>query len=387
MFQFTIATDKLNPLLYRLSGLVKGDDLATITFSVESEDFVEVYYRSKIDGGDLTASFSERLPILSHQGFGCSTLLIKEIAGLKFNSFTKVDSFPHTKDVSFWFHESVLKVNYNVIYGAGLKPTEMKLAYGLCHKTHDPEEFESLSSPGESVVMIDTAKIKEAVQYCNFFRGDATSKEGNGCLVAVSDGTLSVLGTDSNMAALYRSSVSSSGKGFSIVLSDVVFKLLDRFIADTDQVELSLKRSWLHVSTGSRKTLVPTMSTVSMMEAYVSLFSEPTDAVSILPAKPVIDAVSTLIVRSVDSRNRVDVSFKKNAMDIETSKNSTKNLPCEVTNSQSMSINGEYLITALKRIMKSSPSLSVSYKADSNRWCIASQGDHDVTFLVQGLSV
>ena len=387
MLSFSISSSHLNRLLKRLSFLVKKDDEASLTFVVDSNasTHLSVYYESVIDtGGDSKAYYSEEIPVTGLKNTGSYSVLAKELASIKIPEFTKVGSFPHVKSVNFKFNKSSLTLDYHTIWSDTAKPAATKLTYEIVGKDKDLKDYEKLTSNLSNLMKLNSVELRNSVAFCNFFKADATSKEGNGCLLRLNKGQVSVLGTDSNMAARYCGN-SVTGKGnLNLVVSAPVFGLIDKFIADTEYVEVGTFRSNIVISTGSRRMAAPTMSTVDSMAAYEPLFNDKGPLVSEMLLKPVISSVDTLIGRSRDPHARILMSFKKNSLDLSDLKNSSKGIPCVSHLELNLPVNGIYFNTIAKKMTKAGPSAKLYYHDSTKRWTLESD-DSKVMFLIQGL--
>ena len=388
MFKFSISSGVLNGLLKRLSSVSGGDPTASITFILE-ESSLKIYYESKIEKTDIPCMFFEAVPITSSDGSGSASILTRELAGIKVTEFTKESKFPHTKEVEFKFSTSVLNTNWEVFYSAEHK-SKLKLAHAILEVDKDISAYDKLHKDRANFVEVESSKLDEAIANCNLFKADATSREGNGCLLEVIGSDFVLIGTDSIMAAKYQAPVvqHTLEKHFSLVLSNAILSLMKNFITDTEQVKLASSRSSLFLESQDRSMVVSTLNVTYDIPDPGNFFKVGKESTHVgsVGLSPIISAVNTLTHLSTDVHNKVYVQVAGDKLNLKTDKNSSENLPATILNEVQIKVNGRLLTSSLQKLSSLDAVADLYFNKLNNRITFSSP-DERLIFLIQGMNV
>jgi len=387
MFNFAIDTLVLNGLLKRLSGVASGDPAASITFLLEASK-LKVFYESKIEKTDIPCIFVEDVPVISSEGEGNSTILVKELSSINVSEFKKEDKFPYTRRVSFKFSKSILHTSWEVFYSES-KSTQLRLAHAILEIGKDVSTFSKLMKDRENFVEISTEKIHQAIINCNLFKADATSRDGNGCLLEIVGQDFVLVGTDSIMASKFQSPVikHTLDKHFRVVLSNVILALIKNFTNGTESIKISASRSSLYVETSQRGMKVPTLNTLYGINDPNAFFNldENSQHIGSIDLPPIPSIVSTLTHLSNDVHNKVYLQFKEGSFNIRTDKNSSEGLPSTIRCDSEVKINGSLFTTSIQKLSSIEKMSEFYFNSSNNRVTLCSP-NRELIFLIQGMN-
>lgn len=389
MFKFKISSDVLNNILKRVTTIAGGDTESSIIFLVRESDSLEILYKTKLDKGEVSGYFCERVSLISSDSTGRAEVLVSELAGIKIPELNRADKYPYTKFVEMTFKKTILNLEYDVSWGEGIKDSKVSLKYKIKEYEPDTSEYDKLSLDIVTYIDIEVQSLLDAIEYCNFFKNDVTSSESNGCYLQVEGDVLTVLGTDSNTAAKYCSRVlSNNSKNITkLVISNSVFKLMKVFISGVNNVKLSTSRSSVCLDTGSRRLMVPAFKNEYLtdnIDTFLDLFKTKSTLVSKVQLKPISSTVSTVIYKSDDHWRRTVLKFSGGKLDISAGRNYSKDIPSEVMVDSTIHINGTYVATAIQRLLKISEEAFLYYSPEDQRLNITSE-DGSLVFLIQAL--
>lgn len=382
--ELLLATDIFNNLLKRLSSVSSGDHSAEIVF-LKKEDKLVVYYKSKIDKGDVSGLFCESIPFITSTGDGSYYLLAEDFLGIKIPEFTKEDKFPYCKEVCLTFSNKSVKLNYDITWSNTDKPNNVSLKLPVVGTEIDFSVYKRLVKTYSNSIEIEAKHLIESVDYCNFFKHDATSKGSNGCLFQTVGSDFLVVGTDSNVAARYKNSLikKDASEEIKAIISSSVFKLIKGFISDIKTVRLSLSRTFLHLDTGNRKMIVPIINSDYLVSDPVEFFKIIGKPISKLPLKPISSLVSVLLNKTKDEYRTMVMTFSKTGLKINAEGNKCDKVPAEIDNEATIYVNGEFFKSTNQRLL-SIDETAVLYFDESTRRITLTTPDEKLIFLIQG---
>jgi hypothetical protein len=233
---------------------------------------------------------------------------------------------------------------------------------------------------------LSAEQLSDSMLYCNFFKSDITSKETNGCLLQTTAGNVVVVGTDSSIGAMHLSDLENKiDLDFRTILSSAVFKLLKNFVLGSEDFNISLYHSSLIVKTENRAMLVPALKDEYLIDDPESFFSVSGELVAKLNLSAFVSLVSTLINYSSDFHKKITLSLvPKEGISVETDKNSSKNIPAEVSGKASIVANGSMLLTITQKLSNFTETGHLYYNKENRRLTLTSE-DGRLVYLMLGL--
>lgn len=384
---FTLASDVYNRFISRLNNLLRTDEKSTVILTVE-EDRVTARYKGAVDKGEISALYIEHLQHLSAVGDARKlAFLAKDLLMLKVPDLIEDTKYPHCKEVTFSLLDTQLTVSYEVYCSPTALPSFTSFTVPLLLEAEVSEDFKAFDSPKAYEFEITTQELRNAISVCNFFKADVTTRVSNGCLFRADKNGLKVLGTDSNVAALYFDSTLkwTVKEEFLSVLSASALKLIDKFITDTEYVSVGLRNSTIYVETGSRKMLTQILGKNSPLMDFEGLFDDLGNHVAEFHPGPVLSLLAPLLASSSDNHNKLKLELAGDDLNLRLGTNFVQGVPATVHKNVGRSLNGEYFYSVLSKVSQLSKDVWLYYHRDRNCWALT-DADRKVTFLIQGLN-
>lgn len=385
MFKFTLDVESFLKLQRRLVGAAAADKDATVNFTLE-EDTLTVRYRSKIGQSEATSIFLEKLLPLKVENTGSSTVRIQELLGIKLNSQSKEGQFPFSKEILFNFQNSVLKTSWE-IWHSETKRSKVNLAHAILKNMPDLSEYSKLESPLENWIEMASEDLHQTITYCNLFKSDATSRQSNGCLFEVSGEKLISVGTDSIVAAKFESPIQSQNlkEPFKVVVDNSVLVFIKTFTNDVDTVRVGASKRFLFVESKDRRMCLPLMNVKYNIQNPEEFFTIDSPYLGTIDPSPVIGIMQTLTYLSTDVHSKVELALNQGSFNINTSKNSTEDLPCDLVQDAIIKVNSGLFLTSIKKIENFCKDPVQLFFNEKNRRIMLTSPQRELVFLIQGM--
>lgn len=388
MFKFKISSNLFNDLLKRLSLVSSSvDSEASIIFEANGDgDFIDIFYKSKVDKGDVFSYFKEKLECIDVKGSGRCSVVINELKDLRIPSFVNEDRFPYCKEINIICKDKSLEIVYNVVWSEDGSPNSSKLVFPIIETVEeDYNIYSKVIKIQDKCIVIDAQDLVEAVTYCNFFKHDSTSKDNNGCLLVIKGNKFYSIGTDSNVAAKYTGELIENTIGdIKTIISNSVFKLIKVFVSDIAQVKVRIKKASIYIDTGNRQMVVPSIVGRYIIEDPESFFKIEGDKLANIELRPVSTTIATLIKKVRDDYKSVTLKLdSKKGLNLFSGKNISENVPTDVIKEGKIILNGEYFITVSQRLAIISGKAGLFYDKNNRRISLLSDRDK-LLFLIQG---
>lgn len=381
--EFVINSAIFCKFIKRLSGSVSNQD-NKLLFLLEKGQ-LQIYYKFSIDRTEASCIFYDSLPLIAGDDGEHCTVLAKDFIDLKIPESTKEDKFPKCSDIKFKISDNILEMTYDILWAAGVEPTKITLHHTTVENLQI-NLFNKINCEYNNYIDLDSASLLTALNYCNFFKADATSTILNGSLLEIIDSNiLYFVSTDSNIAVRYKLDLggNSSIKNLRVVLSHSILKFLRNFVQDLEVVRFYFDKSLLLVDAGSRRVCLPIVSAAGyIIENVEEFFNIHGNRIALLDLKPVQSIVSSLSNKVQDIYKTVNLKFN-DKLDVIADKNSSNNIPATVYDKANIFINGDFLSTVLGRLLLQYENVYLYFEESNSRIALVSE-DQTVIFLIQG---
>lgn len=392
MLKFSLSSQVFNDLIKRLLVATGSDKTAKLYFSLQTsaqgDSTLDIFYSSKIEKSESSSLFYERVPVLSGQGNGIVGLLVDCLYSLSIPSYISDEKYPHCKEVCFDFKQSILDISFAIKWNKPSKLNNTLLHFPLLAEDIDLENFSILFKDSTNKLKLNTKDLEEASGIVGFIKSDITSKDSNGVFFKKEDKILSVVSTDSSIAACYRINIlEDASKKFECVLSPLILNGIKNFISDSEEITIWLSRSQIFVSTGTRHLCSPTMNTTYIIEEPTEFFKVSSPKVCTLDLKPTINQSSVLSKNNKHVYKKLVLEFINNKLSIQTDLDKTQEVPTrQVFKDTNILVNGDFFVCCCNRMLMLDLNADLFYDEDSSRITLTTQDDK-LIILMQGLSL
>jgi hypothetical protein len=391
MFNFTLSSDTFNKVIKRLVVLTSTDPEAVVSF-YSLDNALSIYYHSRIDKGSSNILYWEKVPTLSLEEKGLSSLYINQLFSLKVPEFVDETKYPNCKEVNFRFLDNILTINFNIQWSRGTKPNETTLNFPLLEKPAELDIYNSLlNAAKEKEISILASDLSEGISICNFIKTEVTSKEANGCLFQELNNALHLVSTDSTIAAKWSTPITKDTgtkeeNTFSIVVSNTVLNSVKNFLLDCEEVTLTRYRQGLLIETEDRKMIAPLMKVEYIISNIEDFFTIDSKAfIGSIDLKPFINITSTIGSNNKDLYKKIEMDFSEKGFNISTNINKTEDLPAKISSYSKFFVNSDYMLSSAQRLLSFGYTGNLYYDKESHRITFTSMEDK-LIFLIQGLS-
>jgi hypothetical protein len=385
MFKFELNAAVFLQFQRRLVGVAASDKEATVNFTLDGNTLT-TRYQSKLGSAEVVSLFSESLEVISAENSGSATINVQELLGIKLEAFSDPDKFPYTKEIEFYFQTSILKTHWKV-HHSPKKTSKVNLAHAIQENTPDLSKFDKLAENFENYIELSTQSLHETISYCNLFKADATSRGSNGCLFEVSGNSLIAVGTNSIVASKFECPIKDQNlkDSFRIVLDNSILIFIKTFTKDLDSIKLAASDKFLFLVSDTRRMCVPLMNVKYNIKNPQDFFKVNSPFIGTIEPMPIASILRTLTHLSRDVHNRIQLVFEEGNFSIQTSKNSSDSLPCDLVSEALIKVNSDLLLTSIKKLQTFSAEPVQLFFNEKNRRIILSSPNKELVFLIQGM--
>lgn len=376
----------------KLSFLVKRDAAEAITF-VKAAGSAEVsaYFRIQLDKSETFGYATTKTPLIGELPDAIKfSLSVTDLLGIKvpeLGAAKKQD--PKCGPVSCSLTENQFSLEYKVRWKANQKPSTTKLVFAVLASGLDLKKLAGLltCTDGDEVIKLSLSAddLSNIVILGGAVKTDQTSKDSNGCLLIFGPASVDALVTDSAVAGKYSVVFPSPHikQPIRITVSAAVLQTL-KILSDGGDLELQLHNNNLFYRDQNCIAVLPGIGSRFPISKPEDIFASDGNAVALFSLKPVIDAVETLVSKSTDAFKLITLKTGAEAIELVSGTDCVSDLFAQVTGSSKALVNGQFLLSCLKRFPKDSD-VSYFYKkeVDQLQFKVASP---DFTFVIQGIS-